>query len=54
MSHLLVELSFKVHRGLTAERAVEPRPVAKDFNPFKETEGWHVFKIKLWGLPVNF
>src|SRR5208337_570752 len=36
MSHVLVELSFKVHRGLAAERAVEPHPVVKDFDPFKD------------------
>src|SRR6267142_974710 len=33
MGHVLVELVFKVHRGLTAGRAVEPRPVVKDFDP---------------------
>src|ERR1044072_756307 len=32
----LVELSFKVHRGLKTERAVEPRAVIKHFKPFKE------------------
>ena len=36
MSHGLVELGFKVHRGLVAERAVEPRAVVKDFDPFKD------------------
>ena len=32
----LVQLRFKVHRGLVAEGAVEPLPVVKDFNPFKD------------------
>jgi len=32
----LVELSFKVHRRLTAERAVEPRAVVKDFDPLED------------------
>src|ERR1051326_7497845 len=36
MRHGLVELVFKVHRGLIAERAVEPRAVIKDFDPFKD------------------
>ena len=36
MRHVLVELSFKVHRGLVAEGAVEPRPVVKDFDPFED------------------
>ena len=36
MRHGLVELSFKVHRGLVAERAVEPRAVVKDFDPVKD------------------
>ena len=33
---VLVELGFKVHRGLVAERAVEPRAVVKDFDPFED------------------
>jgi hypothetical protein len=36
MSHVLVELGFKVHRGLAAERALEPRPVVKDFDPLED------------------
>src|SRR5438128_7641710 len=32
----LVELRFKVHRGLIAEGAVEPLPVVKDFDPFED------------------
>ena len=36
MKHVLVELVFKVHRGLVIERAVEPHPVVKDFDPFKD------------------
>jgi hypothetical protein len=33
---VLVELSFKVHRGFVTEGAVEPLPVVKDFDPFKD------------------
>ncbi len=33
---VLVQLRFKVHRGLVAEGAVEPLPVVKDFHPFKD------------------
>jgi len=33
---VLVELGFKVHRGLITERAVEPRAVVKDFDPFED------------------
>jgi hypothetical protein len=36
MSDVLVEFGFKVHRGLATERAVEPRAVVKDFDPFKD------------------
>jgi hypothetical protein len=32
----LVELHFKVHRGMIAEGAVEPLAVVKDFDPFKD------------------
>lgn len=32
---VLVELRFKVHRGLVAEGAVEPLPVVKDFDPLE-------------------
>ena len=32
----LVEFGFKVHRGLVAERAVEPRAVVKDFDPLED------------------
>ena len=32
----LVELRFKVHRGLVAEGAVEPLPVVKDFDPLED------------------
>ena len=31
----LVEVGFKVHRGLVAEGAVEPLPVVKDFDPLE-------------------
>lgn len=31
----LVEVGFKVHRGLEAEGAVETLPAVKDFDPFK-------------------
>ena len=36
--NVIVELSFKVHRGLAAEDIVESRPVGivKNFNPFKD------------------
>ena len=33
MSHVLVEMSYKVHRGSIAGRAVEPRAVVEDFDP---------------------
>jgi len=33
---VLVEFGFKVHRGLATEGAVEPHPVVKDFDPFKD------------------
>jgi hypothetical protein len=33
---VLVELDFKVHRGIEAKGAVEPHAVVKDFNPFKD------------------
>jgi hypothetical protein len=36
MRHGLVELRFKVHRGFVTECAVEPLPVVKDFDPFKD------------------
>jgi len=36
MRHGLVELLFKVHRTLEAEGAVEPLPVVKHFDPFKD------------------
>src|SRR5215469_9396197 len=36
MRHVLVELSFKVHRGFITERAVEPRTVVKDFDPLED------------------
>lgn len=36
MRDVLIELVFKVHRGFVAERAVEPRAVVKDFDPFKD------------------
>ena len=36
MRHVLVELSFKVHRGFETERAVEPRPVVKDLVPLED------------------
>jgi len=36
MRHVLVELSFKVHRGFEAERAVEPRAVVKGFDPLED------------------
>ena len=32
----LVEVGFKVHRGMITEGAVEPLAVVKDFNPFKD------------------
>jgi len=32
----LVELRFKVHRGMKTEGAVEPLAVVKDFDPFKD------------------
>ena len=32
----LVELCFKVPRGLIAQGAVEPLPVIKDFDPFED------------------
>ena len=32
----LVELVFKVHRGLETEGAVEPHAVVKDGDPFKD------------------
>jgi len=32
----LVEVGFKVHRGVIAEGAVEPFPVVKDFDPLKD------------------
>jgi len=31
-----VEVGFKVHRGMITEGAVEPLPVVKDFDPFKD------------------
>ena len=33
---VLVEFGFKVHRGLEAERAVEPRAVVKDLDSFED------------------
>src|SRR5438093_4439979 len=33
---MLVEVRFEVHRGLIAERAVEPRPVVEDFQPLED------------------
>ena len=33
---VLVELRFKVHRGLVAERAVAPFPLVKDFDPLED------------------
>src|ERR1035437_107249 len=36
MRHGLVDLVFEVHRGFEAERAVEPRPVVKDFDPLED------------------
>jgi hypothetical protein len=36
MKHGLVDLHFKVHRRLTAERTVKPRPVVKDFDPLED------------------
>ena len=33
---VLVELRFKVHRGLIAEGTVEPLPVVKDPDPFED------------------
>ena len=33
---VLVQLRFKVHRGLVAEGAVEPLPVVKDFDPLED------------------
>jgi len=33
---VFVDLVFKVHRGLIAERAVEPHPVVKDFDPVED------------------
>jgi hypothetical protein len=36
MRDVLVELRFKVHRGMEAVRAVEPRPVVKDLDPLED------------------
>jgi hypothetical protein len=36
MGHGLVDLVFKVHRGLVTERAVEPRAVVKNFDPLED------------------
>ena len=36
MGLVLVQMRFKVHRRLVAEGAVEPHPVVKDFDPFKD------------------
>jgi hypothetical protein len=35
MRHVLVELSFKVHREFETERAVEPGAVVKGFDPLE-------------------
>jgi hypothetical protein len=36
MRHVLVELGFKVHRGLISQGAVERLPVVKDFDPLED------------------
>lgn len=41
----LVELGLKIHRGMKAEGAVEPRPVVKDFNPVKDGDLGHALII---------
>ena len=33
---VLVEVGFKVHRGMITERAVEPHAVVKDFDPLED------------------
>ena len=53
MRHGLVEFGFKVHRRLEAERAVEPRPVVKDFDPLEEAAlaSARVAKVRGWIKP---
>ena len=51
MSHGLVDLVFKVHRGLEAEGAVESLPVVKDFNPLED--GGARFGVRGEGAAVD-